>query len=86
MAQFWGSSSNSGEWETDAKEEVLVVAEPVGDSLNDLDLVTHSFEYTGGQPVASIGNKAFEMPGEVASESNQRLDAAFNCQPVPLIP
>lgn len=39
---------------TDAKKEVLVIPEAVGDPLDYLDLVIHSFKYAGGESVTGV--------------------------------
>jgi len=44
---FKGSSRISGERGTDLEEEVLVIAEPVGHPLHDLDLVVDAFQQAG---------------------------------------
>ena len=39
----------------DAKEEVVVIPEAVGDPLDYPDLVVHSFKYAGGEAVTGVG-------------------------------
>jgi hypothetical protein len=48
---------------TDAKEEVFVIPETVGDPLDHLDPVVHSFEDAGGQTVSNVRYQALDVNG-----------------------
>ncbi|SIQ94741.1 hypothetical protein SAMN05920897_11926 [Alkalispirochaeta americana] len=43
---------------TDAKKEIFVVPEAIGDPFDHLDLVVHTFENTGIQPVSCVCQQA----------------------------
>jgi hypothetical protein len=53
-----GSSPNSGERGPDLEEEVGVVAEAIGHSLDDLDLVVDALDQVGAERPAAVGQDA----------------------------
>ena len=54
----FGSSENSGESSPNFEEEVFVVAESIGHSLDDLDLVVDAFELACVERPLGVGDDA----------------------------
>jgi len=82
----FGSSGISGEGGTNLEEEVFVVSEAVGHSLDDFDLVVDAFQEAGVERPAAVGQDAGEVFLEPPGELLQGFDAAEDRSVVPLLP
>ena len=81
-----GSSGISGEGGPDLEEEVVVVAEPVGHSLDHLDLVVDAFDYTGVQRPVTVRQYPVQPLLHGLRKPDQWRDPAVQRPPVPLLP
>ena len=81
-----GSSGNSGESGSDFEEEVFVVAESVGHSLDDFDLVVEAFEQAGVEGPGGVGDDAGEIGFEFPGEGDEGFDGALDGAAEPAFP
>ena len=81
-----GSSPNSGESCSDFEEEVVVVAEAVGDAFDDFDFVVDALDEIGAERVFAVGEDSWDVRFEPSGEAFERLDAGAHGAVVPLLP
>ena len=86
LMKFLGSSGNSGESGSDFEEEVFVVAESVGHSLDDFDLVVEAFEQAGVEGPGGVGDDAGEIGFEFPGEGDEGFDGALDGAAEPAFP
>src|SRR3546814_18897933 len=75
-----GSSPNSGESCSDFEEEVVVVAEAVGDAFDDFDFIVDALDEIGAERVFAVGEDSWDVRFERSEERRVGKECVSTCR------
>ena len=81
-----GSSRKSGKISFDLEKEVVVIAEAISHSFDDLDAVVDAFDNTGVERMGCAGNDGVDVRPQLFGKQNQWFNGTFHCLLEPYSP